>query len=139
MKAFNWQNVIDGNGINISLTGMLIVFSGLLLITFYTFLLPLILDFFHSVSEKRQQTKKVAAKSSAAPAVEAPAETVPEETNDTEAMDIAGLIGLVLQLEQKRYMKDQGELITIARDGSHPSLWGSASKMRSIPRRRRHA
>jgi len=41
--TFNWQNVIDGEGVGISVTGMLIVFCALLFITVFISLLPHVL------------------------------------------------------------------------------------------------
>ena len=40
---FSWQNVVDGRAIEISLSGMLIVFTALLLISAYIALVPRIL------------------------------------------------------------------------------------------------
>ena len=41
MKSFaSWQNVLDGNGVQISLVGMFIVFSALLLISLAIWGLP---------------------------------------------------------------------------------------------------
>lgn len=40
---FNWQHVIDGQGISVSITGMLIVFFALTLITVFIAVLPKIL------------------------------------------------------------------------------------------------
>lgn len=41
--AFSWQNVVDGNGIPLALTGLSIVFSGLLFIALFIFSLPKLL------------------------------------------------------------------------------------------------
>ena len=38
--AANWQRVIDGNGLSVSITGMLIVFCSLAIISIFIFLLP---------------------------------------------------------------------------------------------------
>jgi hypothetical protein len=38
--AFSWQNVVDGNGIPLALTGLAIVFSGLLFIALFIASLP---------------------------------------------------------------------------------------------------
>ncbi len=135
IKAFDVQNIINGDAIGISLTGMLIVFSGLLFISIYIAILPKILAFLSKSDSKKmkKQGKK------AEPATEEMVSVPIEKTNDTESYDIASVIGLVLQLEEERMSKVDNELITIVRDLHQPSMWGTAGKMRKIPRRRTHA
>lgn len=41
---YSFQSVIDGQGIEISITGMLVVFTALILISFFITLLPHILE-----------------------------------------------------------------------------------------------
>ncbi len=41
--AFNWQNIVDGDGVPLALTGITIVFGGLLLIASYIAVLPRVL------------------------------------------------------------------------------------------------
>jgi Na+-transporting methylmalonyl-CoA/oxaloacetate decarboxylase gamma subunit len=96
MDAFSFQNVVNSNGIAISLTGMAIVFSGLLLISLSLWSLPRVLALFEkgdmpSTAETPQN------KSSIAPSTN----TTAIDTN-SEENDIAGIIGLVLQLEDQR-------------------------------------
>jgi Na+-transporting methylmalonyl-CoA/oxaloacetate decarboxylase gamma subunit len=136
MEKFNVQNIIDGQAIGISITGMSIVFSGLLLISIYIWLLPNILKW----SSRKQATgKAVKAKpktvkeKAAAPVVKA------KTTTQDEFNDIASVIGLVLQLEHERLTKVDNEQITISRNIDRPSMWGTAGKMRKIPQRRTHA
>ncbi len=46
---FSFENVIKGDGINISLTGMGIVFTALILVSAYIALLPKIAGFFNKI------------------------------------------------------------------------------------------
>ncbi len=137
MDAFNVQNILDGQAIGVSLTGMSIVFSGLLLISIYIALLPNILNFLSNIGRKK---KAVQSGPDAAP-MEKGAVTEEEVVadNESESYDIASVIGLVLQLEHERLVTTDNEQITITRNINQPSMWGSAGKMRKMPQRRTHA
>ncbi|MBU2647098.1 OadG family protein [bacterium] len=138
MNAFNIQNIIQGSGISISLTGMAIVYSGLLIITIFIQLLPGILDLF---AEKRLIKVKPAA-NKLMPAVEPkPLESssTKEPVDEDEEKDIASLIGLVLHLEQERHFRSDNRYITMDRNSSQYSMWGRTGKMRSTPQRRTYA
>lgn len=50
--AFSWQNVVDGNGIPLALTGLSIVFSGLLFIALFIFSLPRLLKQWDRLTSK---------------------------------------------------------------------------------------
>jgi Na+-transporting methylmalonyl-CoA/oxaloacetate decarboxylase gamma subunit len=83
------DNIISGGAISISLTGMSIVFSGLLLLSIYIRWLPTILKFLDRYVLKP------------ALPIEEPAAvpTVAGRDSDNEEKDIASVIGLVMQLE----------------------------------------
>ena len=147
MESFSFQNIIDGQAVSISITGMLIVFSGLLLISIYISLLPRILDLFErrsSAAAKLQSQQSIeTSKEEAAPSetaqtgvLPADAEVEPVTTEDDEFNDIASVIGLVLQLEHERTAKVDNEQITIVRNENRRSLWGMAGRMRKMPQRR---
>ena len=129
METFSVQNIIQGDGISISLTGMAIVFSGLLIITVFILLLPVVLELASKKQLKKVVTSKTALKSSA---VETGATGVVENGAD-EDKDIASVIGLVLHLEQERHFQSDNQYITMSRDGSQQSMWGKTGKMRSTP------
>jgi len=131
MNSFSVENVIKGDGINISITGMSIVFAGLLFISVYIWLLPKILDVFTG-KDSRKKADQITKKKS-------PVKITGEEEFDTEANDIASVIGLVLNFEQERLSMTGNEQITITRNTGSKSIWGTAGKMRSMPRRRTHA
>jgi len=140
MEAFNLQNIITHNGVSISIAGMLIVFSGLLIITVYINLLPKLLDFIdRQLNRKTILRSKETSDVSALPdEIEPPAEIEKPKSDMNEIMSV---IGLVLHLEQQRAFRLEGgdELITIARDNRQVSMWKSAGKMRKTPHRRQRA
>ena len=136
MEQFNIQNIFDGQAIGVSLTGMSIVFSGLLLISIYIWLLPQILKWMSkkATTKKVEKVKPVKVEEQAV----AP-QAVADTTTEDEFNDIASVIGLVLQLEHEHLTKVDNEQITISRNVNRPSMWGTAGKMRKMPQRRTHA
>ncbi len=120
----SWQNVLDGNGISITLTGMLIVFSGLLLISFFIARLPDILRVFDRLAALGKPREQ-------------PAMATTEEVQDDEAAIMAA-IGLVLHMELERSAGDL-QKITIDRSKQPQSTWTSAGKMRSLSQGSLHA
>ncbi|SHJ05916.1 Oxaloacetate decarboxylase, gamma chain [Malonomonas rubra DSM 5091] len=119
---FSWQNVIDGNGIGITLTGMLIVFSGLLLISLFITALPRVLALGEAKKQAPVQSKTAAADTGST-----------EPTED----EIMAVISLVLHLETERSL-GEGSKLTISRQ-KRGSIWASAGKMRSLSEGGSHA
>ncbi len=127
MELFRLQNIIDGNGITISLGGMSIVFVGLLIISIYIALLPKILNLF---SKEKKET------------VEVPESLEAKYSKKREIdinKDIASVIGLVLQMEQERLVQSSNQVITFSRDHLRQSNWRRSGKMRVMPERRKNA
>ena len=118
----NWQNVIDGHGIAISITGMLIVFSGLTLISLFIVALPKILAL--GGAEKKAAAAKAA--------VESAASAEPTEE------DIIAVLALVLHAELEHSLGEMTHL-TISRQQRTGSVWASAGKMRSLSEGGSHA
>lgn len=118
---FSWQNVIDGNGIGITITGMLIVFSGLLLISLFISALPRILAFKDGKSTLPENAEKPVADGSSEPSED----------------EIMALISLVLHMETERSL-GEGSKLTISRQ-KRGSIWASAGKMRSLSEGGSHA
>ena len=136
MEAFNVQNIVQGNGLAISVTGMAIVFSGLLFITIFIHLLPFLLG----LSLKKQQQETTSSKTETATAVEtATTESLDTDADEGEDKDIASLIGLVLHLEQERHFYSDNQYITMDRNSGQKSMWGLTGRMRSTPHRRNYA
>lgn len=139
MEAFSIQNIIQGNGLAISITGMAIVFSGLIIMSIFIRVLP---DLLRLMDKKTEET--VAPQKSEAPEAEAAAATTEAlaaaSVNEDEDKDIASLIGLILHLENEQLYQSNNQYITINRDGTRQSMWGRRTgQMRSTPHRRTHA
>ncbi len=112
------QNVVAGNGLGISLTGMIIVFCGLILISVFIGLLPKILELgVDGQKEKNKTTKQEA--STVTPRIEA---------DDEDELDIVSIIGLVLHMEQERQAGNPSAI-------SHLNIWGTAGRSTVMPRR----
>ena len=120
---FSWLNVVAGNGIGITLTGMLIVFSGLALISFFIFILPKVLDWSFRPALRGSQVK-----------------TAEQIASDLEPMEeeLLAVISLVLHAETERSLGEWTQL-TISRQQRHGSIWNSAGKMRSLSEGGPHA
>ena len=129
MALFSVQNILDGNGIAISIGGMSIVFGGLLIITIYIALLPKILALF---------SKKSPDKAASQQNLELTPKPPSPRTIDPNK-DLASVIGLVLQMEQERLVQSSNQVITIKRDRHQPSHWSKNGKLRNMPERRKNA
>jgi Na+-transporting methylmalonyl-CoA/oxaloacetate decarboxylase gamma subunit len=135
MDTLSLKSIIEGQAVDISITGMSIVFSGLLLLSIFISVLPKILDWFENLSAAQKDKTLVPEKGGVAKKeVESPVEPVDDESND-----IASVIGLVLQLELERVTSTENEQITISKNIDEPSPWSRAGRMRKMPQRRMHA
>ena len=140
MEGLNldWQNVLDGNGLGISVVGVLAVFTGLFLISIFITILPNLLKLTDKLFEKlgiqsgghghATVPKKKPEKIKASPAKK-PAEA--EETDQDLIAAIAYVIAAEAELEA---MSDYTKL-TIRRDDSQ-QIWGVAGRMRTLATRK---
>ena len=118
MMSFSFQNVIDGNGITITVLGMLIVFAGLAFISVFINYLPGILVIFDRLFSKKsgkkeiKKTKKI------------------EKTEESDV--IASLIGLVIHMELELSSASDNQQITISQEEDQRSNWGATGKIRSL-------
>ena len=109
---FSWQNVVDGHGIGLMITGMLIVFCGLLLISGIIILMG-------SLDGSKRKAK-------AAPVPVDDAKAPKEPTKE----ELIAVAALVVYLESERSM---GELtLKLPKQNRVGSIWASAGKMRSL-------
>lgn len=109
---FGWHNVVEGHGIGLMITGMLIVFCGLALISGLIVLMG-------SMDGKKHKAKKAAVPVDAAKADREPTKE-----------ELIAVAALVVYLESERSM---GELtLTLAKQSRVGSIWASAGKMRSL-------
>ncbi|MBN2645660.1 MAG: OadG family protein [Desulfuromonadaceae bacterium] len=123
MIQFSPSNILTGNGIAITLTGMLIVFSGLLLISLFISSLPRLLSW---LDQLKQKTPAATDSSISAQATEL---TEPE---------IHAAISLVLHLELERCGGDL-QRITIHERPAMASFWNPRGQMRSLSDRSPYA
>lgn len=120
---FDWQNVINGDGIGITITGMLIVFCGLILISLYIAYLPRAL----ALLDRDKDRKREKARGSELQATAAPAKN--------EGMDpaIIAVATFVIERELER-LSGAGDLqMTITRQPPGRA-WAIAGKMRTLSR-----
>ena len=107
------EAVVAGGAIGISITGMSIVFCGLVLISIFITTLPKILDYITSFGEKTEPAAVVDVAAQEAAEEEKDLASViglvmqmeaaqHETKEEQEEIDIANVIGLVLHLEQER-------------------------------------
>jgi hypothetical protein len=113
------QNIIDGDGAGLAITGMLIVFVGLILISLFIAALPRVLGWADAQVERRRrpliQEKAVALSGIDDPIVRA-------------------AIGMVIEMEFAREESLDAQRITIERDEAQ-EVWTLAGKMRNLSRR----
>lgn len=124
-RNYGWDNVSAENGVEISIFGMVIVFTGLVLTFAYISLLPLL-------SGKRKSRPKPArpdtAESTAQPhpSTSAPASLSPE---------LQAVIAYVIAAEQEYEQLTDYTKLTIRRD-ENQQAWGVAGKMRTLATRK---
>jgi Na+-transporting methylmalonyl-CoA/oxaloacetate decarboxylase gamma subunit len=125
MVHVSWQNVLDGQGFAITLIGMVIVFSGLLLISLFIAQLPRLLDFFDRLTTRTARP-------------EAPSEAVAERVTVPQGEELLAAISLVVHMELER-LTGESQKITILRRSGQGAIWASAGKVRSLSQRSPHA
>ncbi|MDX9710079.1 MAG: OadG family protein [Trichloromonas sp.] len=125
MIHVSWQNVLDGHGFAITLIGMAIVFSGLLLISLFIAQLPRMLDLFDRLTARSARPA-----ATSAPGAETAAGPQGEE--------LMAAISLVVHMELER-LTGESQKITILRRSGQGAIWASAGKVRSLSQRSPHA
>lgn len=122
-RNYGWDNVHNENGVEISIFGMLIVFTGLVLTFAYISLLPLI-----GGERKRKVTKPTQP-------------TTPVEVSPAPIMDgalspeLQAAIAYVIAAEQEYEQLTDYTKLTIRRD-ENQQAWGVAGKMRTLATRK---
>lgn len=115
-----FHNIVNGHGIGIMLTGMLIVFSGLLFLS----------SFIAVLSKVVEQKNKIKRGPPPPIIVSEEAEPTPDE--------LMALTSLVVYLETERSLGEWTRS-TIPRQSRQGSIWASAGKMRSLSEGGSHA
>jgi|SRR5690606_28799865 Na+-transporting methylmalonyl-CoA/oxaloacetate decarboxylase gamma subunit len=119
-----WDKILEGNGFGITLTGMLIVFSGLILVSFFVSMMPKIMasiERVRSFRERRAVRAAVANQGS-------------ESLQDADELELWAAIGYVIQAEMEQENLLDYQSITIRRDASQ-QVWAVAGKMRTLSTR----
>ncbi len=117
------HNIQEANGLGLLLTGMTIVFVGLVLVTMFIAIVPRAIRF------AEQSRRKVVRK--------APAHAVADVVADaTAVLDSALLaaVGFVIQAEMENQSLSEFQRITIQRDEKQ-QVWAVAGKMRTLSTR----
>ena len=112
------ENIIEGDGIGLAITGMLIVFFGLVFISLYIGVLPRLFDWVQARKQRRLEQKATTAPAAAG---------VDDPT-------LRAAIALVIQMELDHEQALDDQRITIQRDESQEA-WAFAGKMRSLSTR----
>jgi len=114
------KNLLENDGIGISITGMLVVFFGLALISFAIVALPRVVAWM----ERERHAGHVSSPEEEAPQL---------ESADEESM-LAAAVWTVLQAELELADMDSLDTITLE-NKSEPSSWVFAGRMRTLSRR----
>lgn len=114
--TFSWQNVLDGNGIWVTITGMVIVFIGLIIISSFIAVLPRALAFFDSFQKKKKNEDKT-------------------EKNEEIDEDILAAIGYIIWCEKEEMESSDRQKITMQK-GEADSIWAQVGRMRTLSSRR---
>jgi oxaloacetate decarboxylase gamma subunit len=123
---FGFDNVIAGNGVSITLSGMAIVFCGLILISLYIGFLPHFLAWMDGWLDPKKRANRQKTK-------EKNTQSLP--SSPTEDLDLLAAINYVIEAEIDQEDSMDNQRITMRRsEGQHD--WYVAGKMRNISGRR---
>ena len=120
---FSFQNVIAGDGIGISITGMFVVFFGLSFISGYIRLLPEVLNKIDQLFSPKPRVSPASA--------EKKANQEKNESDKPEDEDLLAAISLVVYMELQN-RRTSGQKITIQRNDDSQASWFWAGKMRTL-------
>jgi Na+-transporting methylmalonyl-CoA/oxaloacetate decarboxylase gamma subunit len=115
-----YDNIIQGDGFGLALTGMLIVFIGLILISLYIAALPRVFARVEAVRRRYRAGRAPAAASA------------PSARADDPALRAA--LAVVIRMELENDLVEDAQRITIQRDEAE-GAWAFAGKMRSLSSR----
>lgn len=121
------DNIVAGDGIGIALTGMVVVFLGLLLTSAYIALLPRFFDGLDR-ARSRRDARRDARRTRRDARREGPAST------DTLDPDLLAAIAYVMDAERERERSEDRQRITMRDDGEQ-GVWTAIGKMRTLSTR----
>jgi hypothetical protein len=116
--------VARDHGLGLALTGMTVVFTGLVLVTLFITYLPRMLEW----AGRRGQPKPPRMQG-------ADAGVMRRETSLAMDPDLLAAIGCVLQAEHERELLSDHQLITMRDDDDEQRTWTAMGKMRSLATR----
>jgi Na+-transporting methylmalonyl-CoA/oxaloacetate decarboxylase gamma subunit len=111
------DGIVDGHGVGIALTGMSVVFAGLVLVSLYIRVLP-------AAFERAARGTPVPPR---------PAVTTGGDTGITP--ELLAVFAYVLQAEHERELLSDDQRITIREDDDEQRVWTAIGKMRSLATR----
>lgn len=123
------DNILAGDGIGIAITGMVVVFLGLLLTSAYIAILPRFfdgLDRARSRWEARREARRDARQAGRATPAPTPA--------DAFDPDLLAAIAYVMDAERARERSEDRQRITMRDDGEQ-GVWTAIGKMRTLSTR----
>lgn len=115
MNDFSVENIIAGNGLGISITGMSIVFTGLVVLSIIIYYLPKALAIFDKLFAGKEEQKITLSQ------VQDPMR---------EGEELVTAIAAVIHMEMQRSFLEDTQKITIARVTNQKSLWATSSNMK---------
>jgi len=115
MNKFNVENIFVGDGIGISITGISIVFTGLVVLSIIIYFLPKALSLFDKLFGDKE------AESITLSQVQDPF---------LEGEELVTAIAIVIHMELERSYLEDTQKITIARAANQKSMWATSSNMK---------
>jgi hypothetical protein len=118
------DRIVEGHGVGIALTGMTVVFSGLVLVSLFIAWLPVVLERLGQAGQRRPPRMQAAH-----------AGVMGRETSLFIDPDLLAAIGYVLQAEHERLLLSDDQLITMQDAGDEQRVWTAIGKMRTLATR----
>lgn len=119
------DNIVAGDGIGIAITGMVVVFLGLLLTSAYIALLPRFFDGLDRARSRREARKEARRAGRAGPA---------RTSADAFDPDLLAALAYVMDAERARERSEDRQRITM-RDDDEQGVWTAIGKMRTLSTR----
>jgi Na+-transporting methylmalonyl-CoA/oxaloacetate decarboxylase gamma subunit len=125
--------VARDHGLGLAVTGMSVVFVGLVLVTLFIAVLPRLLDRARDAAAARERARDAAAardrRTQAAGAAASPRDHAGMDP------DLLAAIGFVLQAEYERELLSDHQRITLRDDDEEQRVWTAMGKMRTLATR----
>ena len=121
----SFQNVLDADGIGLAITGMFIVFSGLVLISIYIASIPGVLSRMENGFRKMKETRRETPKAARIAMVSGGSELSEE---------LVAAIAYVIRMEREYEEAEDHQRITIMRD-ENSQVWAVTGRLRNLSNR----